>query len=331
MKPAAPAAPTHTLRVLDEGPHHAALLKPAGMTVVGGRGVPRPTLLDLAVERWPTARPVHRLDKPTAGVCLVAKTSYGQQALSDAFRRHLVDKRYLAVVEGSPRWDNLDIDARLARIDDPEAQHGKKKGPMAHQTVDDAGIRALTRVRVLARSATAALVEARPETGRMHQIRCHLAHVGHPIKGDVQYGAKTAWPDAKALGLVAFAISFPLPQGGRAFVVGEVPEALTKALSDANISPSAVAELAEKFRKQATAPSTQASAAAAHAQPKGANAQHQRANAQHQRANAQPQGANAQPKGANAQPKGAHAQPKGARVQLGQGRGAAKDGPPRGH
>lgn len=238
------------------------------MTVVAGRGVPRPTLLDLAIERWPTARPVHRLDKPTAGVCLVAKTAYGQQALSDAFRRHLVDKRYLAVVEGSPPWDKLDIDARLARIDDPDA----KKGPMAHQTIDDNGIRALTRVRVLARSATAALVEARPETGRMHQIRCHLAHVGHPIKGDVQYGAKTAWPDPSALGLVAFAISFPLPQGGRAFVVGEVPDALRKALSDANISPSAVAELAEKFRKQAasmTSPAAPTATRAAHPQ-KGA-------------------------------------------------------------
>lgn len=234
------------LRVLGEGPHHVALMKPAGMTVVGGRGVPRPTLLDLAIERWPGARPVHRLDKPTAGVCIIAKTPYGQQALSDAFRRHLVDKRYLALIEGTPSWEKIDIDARLSRIDDPAA----RKGPLARQTVDEAGVRALTRVRVLARSSSAALVEARPETGRMHQIRCHLAHVGHPIVGDVQYGARLAWPDAHALGLVAFAISFPLPQGGRAFVVGEVPDALTKALSDASISGAAIAELSERFKRQ---------------------------------------------------------------------------------
>jgi tRNA pseudouridine32 synthase/23S rRNA pseudouridine746 synthase len=252
--------------VLDEGPHHAVLMKPAGMTVVSGRGVPRPTLLDLAIERWPGARPVHRLDKPTAGVCIVAKTPYGQQALSDAFRRHLIDKRYLALIEGAPSWDKLDIDARLARIDDPEA----RKGPMAHQTVDAAGARALTRVRVLARSSSAALVEARPETGRMHQIRCHLAHVGHPIIGDVQYGATTAWPDARALGLVAFAISFPLPQGGRAFVVGDVPDALKQALSDASISGAAVGELAETFKKQAAKAPSKSPAAP----PRGARPAH---------------------------------------------------------
>jgi 23S rRNA pseudouridine955/2504/2580 synthase len=235
------------LRVVDEGPHHAVLVKPAGMTVVGGRGVPRPTLLDLAIARWPTTKPVHRLDKPTYGVCIVAKSTYGQQALSDAFRRHLVDKRYLALIEGAPTWEKLDIDARLARIDDPDA----KKGPMAHQTVDDAGVRALTRVKVIGRSSTHALIEARPETGRMHQIRCHLAHVGHPIVGDTQYGAKgpLQWPDDKGLGLVAFCVSFPLPQGGRAFVVGDVPEAMKKALSDANVSASSIAKLADDFKK----------------------------------------------------------------------------------
>lgn len=251
-----------SLRVVDEGPHHAVLLKPAGMTVVGGRGVPRPTLLDLAIARWPTARPVHRLDKPTYGLTIVAKTTYGQQALSDAFRRHLVDKRYLALVEGAPTWDKLDIDARLARIDEPA--DSKSKGPMAHQTIDDVnGIRALTRVKVVARSSTHALVEARPETGRMHQIRCHLAHVGHPIVGDAQYGARgpLQWPDEKGLGLVAFAVSFPLPQGSRAFVVGEVPDAMRKALSDANVGAAAIAKLADDFKKLAANPTRPPSAA----------------------------------------------------------------------
>lgn len=236
------------------------------MTVVGGRGVPRPTLLDLAIARWPTTKPVHRLDKPTYGVCIVAKSTFGQQALSDAFRRHLVDKRYLALVEGSPTWDKLDIDARLARIDDPDA----KKGPMAHQTVDDAGVRALTRVKVIGRSSTHALIEARPETGRMHQIRCHLAHVGHPIIGDTQYGAHGAlkWPDEKGLGLVAFCVSFPVPQGGRAFVVGDVPEAMKKALSDANISASSIAKLADDFKKLGAGPTTTTKPKAARPAPR---------------------------------------------------------------
>jgi RluA family pseudouridine synthase len=230
-------------RVVDEGPHHAVLVKPAGMVVVAGRGVPRPTLLDVAQQLFPGARPVHRLDRVTSGICIVAKTPFGQQALSDAFRRHLVDKRYLALVEGNPPWDKLDIDARLSRVDDPDA----KKGPLAHQTIDESGVRALTRVRVLSRGTLGALLECRPETGRMHQIRAHLAHVGFPIVGDGAYGAKSKYVDEKGIGLVALAVSFPLPQGGRAFVVGPVPDEFKRALSDAGISASPIAGLVEKF------------------------------------------------------------------------------------
>ncbi len=236
---------------MDEGPHHAVFVKPAGMTVVAGRGVPRPTLLDVAQERSPAARPVHRLDRVTSGVCVVAKTPFGQQALSEAFRRHLVDKRYLALVEGSPPWDKLDIDARLSRIDDP----GARKGPLAHQTVDEQGVRALTRVRVLARAAGeagGALLECRPETGRMHQIRCHLAHVGHPIAGDVAYGATTRWPDAAGIGLLALCLSFPLPQGGRAFVTAPVPQAFSRALAERGIDAAPIAALVEKFKRSDT-------------------------------------------------------------------------------
>lgn len=250
-----PSPPPPTLVVVDEGPHHAVLVKPAGMTVVGGRGVPRPTLLDLAKERFGGGvRPVHRIDRVTAGLCVVAKTPFGQQAITEAFRRHLVDKRYLALVEGAPPWDKRAIDLRLSRIDDPDASHGHKKGPLAWQTVDEAGVRALTRVRVLARGQGATLVEARPETGRMHQIRCHLANVGHPIVGDALYGAKLPFPDERAVGLVAFCVSFPLPHGGRAFVAGPLPDAFVRALAEHGIDPKVVEPLAEKFRRPPPTP-----------------------------------------------------------------------------
>ena len=194
-----------TARVVDEGPHHAVFVKPAGMTVVAGRGVPRPTLLDVAQERFPGARPVHRLDRVTSGLCVVAKTPFGQQALSEAFRRHLIDKRYLALIEaaaGTPAWDKVDIDARLARVDDPDA----KKGPMAWQTVDDKGV-----------------------------------------------------------ALVALAVSFPLPQGGRAFVTGPVPDAFLEAMKRARVDRKPIEALVEKFRAnvaKAAAASAAASAAA---------------------------------------------------------------------
>ena len=210
---------------LARGAHWVVYAKPAGMTVVSGRGVVRPTLLDVAIERFPQARPVHRLDKPTTGCCIIATSLFGQQSLSEAFRRRLTDKRYCAIVEGVPTWKTLNIDARLARVDDPDLPRiGGKKAPLAIQTIDEEkGIRALTRVKVLARGNGYALVECRPETGRMHQIRCHLAHVGFPIVGDSLYGATGSFTEEQDLALHGICLSFPQPEGGRAFVTAPTP------------------------------------------------------------------------------------------------------------
>jgi RluA family pseudouridine synthase len=235
--------------LVEDSEHHAVWVKPAGMIVVAGRGVPRPTLLDVAVERFGVAKPVHRLDRVTTGLCIIAKTSFGQSALNDAFRRHLVDKRYLAIVAGTPSWDKIDIDARLQRIDDPDA----RKGPLAIQTIADDGIRALTRVRVLARSATATLVEARPETGRMHQIRCHLAHVGFPIIGDSLYGSQHKFVVEGAVALFAAAVSFPRPGGGRSFCVLPHVPLLSDALAAHQLPMTAVRELLDRFMVQPVA------------------------------------------------------------------------------
>lgn len=234
--------------VLEEGRHYAVLDKPAGVTVVKARGVPGKTLLDLAEDRYGKGvRPVHRLDKPTTGCCVIARTEFGQQALSDAFRRHIVDKRYLAVVKGVPPWTKMAVDARLLRVDRPEA----KKGPLAVQTVDDSGKRALTRVRVLAKGEGIALVEARPETGRMHQIRVHLAHVGFPLLADPLYGDPA--DDDEQLLLHAFAISFPSPDGGRRFVTAPVPKPMSDRLRAAGIDVTSIlAQERERFLKPMT-------------------------------------------------------------------------------
>jgi len=221
----APIGP-HAARLLARGPHWAVYTKPAGMTVVAGRGVPRPTLLDVAEAELGAARPVHRLDKPTTGCCIVALTALGQQTLSDAFRRRVVDKRYVAIVEGSPTWTTLVVDARLARVDDPEVDPERrpgKKAPLAIQTVSDDGDRALTRLQVLARGNGVTLVLARPETGRMHQIRCHLAHVGFPIVGDTLYGARGRFVADQELALHAAGVCFPRPEGGREVAVAPLP------------------------------------------------------------------------------------------------------------
>ncbi len=204
------------ISILDQGKHHLVVYKPSNMVVVAGRGAPRPTLLDVLQERFgKNIKPVHRLDRVTTGCCILATSTYGQQALSDAFRKHLVDKRYWAVIEGVPNWKQINIDARLKRIDTPN-----NKKSLAHQIIADEGQRALTRVRVLASQNNLTLVEANPETGRMHQIRAHLSHLGFPIVGDAQYGAKTAYYPY-AIALHAYKITFPAPEGGRRTVTAE--------------------------------------------------------------------------------------------------------------
>jgi tRNA pseudouridine32 synthase/23S rRNA pseudouridine746 synthase len=250
MSPA-PATATLLLR----GEHWALYDKPAGMTVVGGRGVPRPTLLDVATAQLGSAKPVHRLDKPTTGCTLVATTTFGQQILSDAFRRRTVDKRYVAIVEGVPPWKTLIVDARLARIDDPDLPRiGGKKAPLSIQTVDDNGERALTRLRVLATGDGVALVEARPETGRMHQIRCHLAHVGFPIAGDRLYGATSSFVDDQELALHAWGVSFPRPEGGRGAGTAPVPSSWWAWAATRRLGLGALTEAMSAFEKQQASP-----------------------------------------------------------------------------
>jgi len=192
----------------------------------------------------------------------VASTVFGQQVLSDAFRRRIVDKRYLAIVEGKPTWSSLVVDARLARIDEPDLPRvGGKKAPLAIQTIDENGDRALTRLRVLAVGDGVALVEARPETGRMHQIRCHLAHVGHPIVGDKLYGATTAFVEEQELALHAFAVSFPRPEGGRGAVTAPLPPSWWAWGATHHLNVGAITEAIKAFLPKAPAPTTPAAVA----------------------------------------------------------------------
>lgn len=236
------------------------VLKPPDCVVVAGRGAPRPTLLDLVKERFgDVAQPVHRLDRPTTGACVFAKSKYGQQALSAAFRSHKIDKRYLCLVEGEPTFDQIDIDARLLRVDDPKA----RKGPMAWQTIDDAnGQRARTQLKVVERAGGHALVIAQPQTGRMHQIRAHLGHVGHPIAGDALYGATNPRPELvqehlvhHQVGLHALAIAFPRPDGGRSFVIAPVHKGFVACAAAYGLdADKASAPVRESFEARAKAP-----------------------------------------------------------------------------
>lgn len=122
---------------------------------------------------------VHRIDRDTSGLVLFAKTQEAHRVLSQAFESRSVTKRYIAVVHGRPSWDETVCELAL-----------RPDGDRAHRTVIDkgGGKPALTRFRLLGSVETYSVVEAMPETGRTHQIRVHLASLGHPIVVDPLYG-----------------------------------------------------------------------------------------------------------------------------------------------
>jgi 23S rRNA pseudouridine1911/1915/1917 synthase len=132
----------------------------------------------------------HRIDKETSGLILMARDFDAASDLKQQFARREVDKCYLAVVRGRVESERFDVDAPL-RLADSVTNVVMEVAP--------GGGEAFTSFRVLARSATASLVEARPRTGRQHQIRVHLSHTGHPILGDKLYlGGEGFFMDALA-------------------------------------------------------------------------------------------------------------------------------------
>lgn len=149
---------------------------------------------------------VHRLDRQTSGVLLLAKSRLAEEALLEAFRERKVKKVYWAVVHGA--LEDSRVNAPIGR-----SHWGKKIA------VNPFGRPAETGVKLVKSAGGASLVEARPITGRTHQIRAHLAHLGHPVLGDPEFPRAWAGPKPPRLMLHARELSLAHPRGGKALVL----------------------------------------------------------------------------------------------------------------
>jgi RluA family pseudouridine synthase len=198
--------------VIHEDAALIAFNKPAGLAVQGGSGVAR-SLEDLlaafAKSNGKRPRLVHRLDRGTSGVIVAARTKPAAAFLSEAFAGRDARKTYLAIVcGGAPDLREGDIVLALKK--------SSRRGLDIMEIAAD-GQAALTRYRTLVESADAALLELKPETGRMHQLRAHLAAIGRPIAGDGKYGGlyRIGAVEIPGLMLHAAALDIPHPEGGR--------------------------------------------------------------------------------------------------------------------
>jgi len=200
------------LSIIFENSDLLVINKPAGMVVHPASGHLTGTLVHAALNLAPDMegvggehRPgvVHRLDKDTSGLILLAKNDKTHRFIQDQFRKRSVHKTYYALTEGFPPTPTGRIEAPIGR--DPS--HRKQMAIVPIQR----GREAITEYKVLEKFGQQALVAAYPQTGRTHQIRLHLAFLGCPIVGDRVYGLKKQQVDAKRQMLHAYQIEFLLP------------------------------------------------------------------------------------------------------------------------
>lgn len=178
------------LSIVFEDEHLLVVDKPAGLVVHPAAGNLDGTLVNALLHHCAgklsgiggVARPgiVHRIDKDTSGLLVVAKTDVAHEGLARQFAAHSIDRRYLAIVTGVPKASEGTVDAPLAR----SATNRKKIAIVEGRR----GKRAVTHWKRLEALRDSALVECRLETGRTHQVRVHMASIGHPLLGDPVYG-----------------------------------------------------------------------------------------------------------------------------------------------
>ena len=218
--------------VIYQDPHIVALNKPAGLSSQGGRGQVH-TLDELL---WAFAKPgkarprlIHRLDRDTSGVILTARTKPAAGFLGKAMMARKFAKTYRAIVTpGAPAPAEGAIDVPLRRDEQGREAYMRVCAP-DHADAEAAR----SRYKTISEGSGAALLELDPETGRMHQLRVHLAHIGRPIAGDARYGGAlvVGGHAVPRLMLHAMALTFPHPSGGERRLEAPVPADMTGLIS----------------------------------------------------------------------------------------------------
>jgi tRNA pseudouridine32 synthase/23S rRNA pseudouridine746 synthase len=172
-----------SLVILHRDDHLAAVDKPPGRIVVPGRGAPERTVREEAEEALGRLWVVHRLDRGTSGVLLLARSAEAHRLACQAFERHEVTKRYLALVRGVVAGP-VRVNAPVA----PGARGRMRAGPGPGARPASTFVRPVVAFPEAGPFPALTLVEAFPESGRTHQVRVHLAHAGHPLAVDPDYG-----------------------------------------------------------------------------------------------------------------------------------------------
>jgi RluA family pseudouridine synthase len=233
--------------ILHEGEGLVAVNKPPGLLVYGTRGVTEDTVLPQLERllrktgRWRARKDklvlVHRLDRDTSGLLLVARDERSAAALEKQFRKKTVEKRYLALAEGRPEKKRFSqVSVVRAKRPASGSKGARAKGTSASALRGGQGPRGETDFEVVQAFSRCTLLEARPLTGRTHQIRVHLAQRGHPVLGDIVYGpekcSERLFRTIPRQMLHASSLGIDVPGGGgRLEMTAPLPEDMERVLS----------------------------------------------------------------------------------------------------
>ncbi len=243
MKIPNPKSQIPKIRIIYEDGNILVVDKPAGLSVFKEGNIADKTLIDYLIEKFPDIKNagvlprygiVHRLDKDTSGILLVAKTNQALFFLQKQFKNRTIQKKYLALVIGEIKNNEGIIETLIGR----SPKDGKKQRAFLLGEPGSQGKRqAITEHQILEKYKGYTFLEVVPKTGRKHQIRCHLAYIHHPIAGDKMYGFKNQ-PNPKELTrhfLHAAYLKIELLNGEIKEFRSELPKELKKILNNLKI------------------------------------------------------------------------------------------------